>query len=475
MIEIRKKLDDTWNEIMASTDNIRYFKGQIREMEEAIGEYQEKRKNLGSYRDYLSKKLDEMIAKQVADREKSEVENFELVFQKFLNDVKVWRETVDNYFHLQINTGSNERDESLGSDQTPTRSEKSSMIMAWQIDRDRAEAGTSSTFQGEGSSKKRNMSSQTVWKPRMKPYKIPRLNSQSKNSLSERMSEFTVIRDPAVVQDPIISESSNSSDDCVITGQYKIAEETVKIAVEKAVEAANAMKENVRERVEENVELAVNIPPAGGAEGGSTPPKAMSIAELGLQNAQGNRVSDIAGGLLERRSGPFEIIESFPREILIKIAMDPTKPHRLHKVHLSARCSFNWIGETAVRDLLNPNTEAGVVNELRREDWINHEWNCIRDIRYWVKPEMSIGGIVFRRKFFVVPKKHTMFFAPMRIQLGRNFVREFVRNIDETRREVTLIKEQVREFCRYEPRRAPNIYDFSRRDRAVSYGAHNVR
>lgn len=441
-------------------------------MEEAIVEYQEKRENLGSYRDFLSKKLDERIANEVAERERDEVENFDLVFKRFLGDVKVWRETVDNYFDLQMNHEEYQPVENADRETDSTTSEKSNVVMAWQLDRDRAEAGTSSGNSNTKTGKKRNASSQTTWKPHIKPYKIPRKVPHTRLSQPEKLSLSAVICQPNIVPDPVVNESSNSSDDCVITGEYKIAVSEVSVAVEKALEVVKATKEEDRKRDKPRAEAKSNVANAEPVPSGSN---TKSIVELGLQDPAPNRVADIADNLLPTRRGAFEIIAEFPREILIKATLDPTRPRRWEKIHLSAKCSYNWIGETAVRNFLNPRTEAGPVNELRVEDWINHQMMTVRDIKYWVRPEIAIGGIVFRRKFYVVPKKHTMFFAPMRVQLGKNFIREYVKNIDEHRREITLIKDQVREFCRYEPRRSANIYDFSRRDRAISYGAHNVR
>lgn len=487
MVEISKILSDTWDEINASTDNIRYFRNQIRESNEAIDKYDEKRKLLGSFRDFLSKQLDNAIEKAVTekerrDAEKEEVDKFDLVFSKFLGDVKTWRETIDSFVDTQINPENASTSSSYTTVKSDTPMQKSNMPIAWERDRDMVEAGSSS---GTKSGKKR-LSSTPVWKPRVKPYKIPKKVSSATISTPEKLSKSLVIPDPHVVVDSTQIAKANEDDDCVITGQYQLPAEIVKEAIDNAVAIVQEKKdrdyasEGARPKITKedgNNRERTDQRQLERAKRDETKPETSrkSIVDLGLQDPAHGRVADFANQLLPKQRGPVEVLEEFTREILIRANLNSIHQRRWTRIHISAQCRYNWIGETAVRELLNPNTEGGSMSESRIEDKINHQYNCVRDVRFWVRPEITIGSIVFREKFLVVPKKHTQFFAPMRVQLGRGFCRRYLKDVNLTRKEITLVDDCFREFCQYEIRRADDLFDFDKKARQKGPPNHATR
>lgn len=450
--------------------------------------YDEKRKLLGSFRDFLSKQLDAAIEKAVAekerrDTEKEEVDKFDLVFSKFLGDVKVWRETIDNFVDIQINAENESTTSSYTTVKSDTSMKKPKLPMAWEHDRDLAEAGPSS---GIKSGKRSAPSSLTSWKPRVKPYKIPKKTPCSNINTPERLSKSSVIPDPHVIVDPVSTEKPCDDDDCVITGEYKLSAEIVKDAINKAVEVVQT-KDNRDFRSEgarpkENINAnkpqeEAHTEQVKGVHSNESKPvmSRKSIVDLGLQEPSHGRIADFAAQLLPKQRGAVDVLREFTKEILIRANLNSIHQRRWTRIHISARCRYNWIGETAVRELLNPNTEGGSMNEARIEDEINHQWNCVRDVRFWVKPEITIGSIVFREKFYVVPRKHTQFFAPMRVQLGRGFCHKYLKDVNLARKEITLVNDCFREFCQYEIRRSEDLFDFDKKARQKGAPNHATR
>lgn len=380
VVEISKILSDTWNEINGSTDNIQYFREQIRESEEAIQKYVEKRNLLGSFRDFLSRMLDSVIAKAIAekerrDAEREEVAKFDNVFSQFLGDVKKWRSTIDSFVNIQIPT----ENESTTSNYTPVGSTastpKRNLPMAWQHDRDLAEAGSST---GVKAGKKRFATSTPMWKPRVKPYKIPKKSPCETITTPEKLSKSSVIPDPRILVDPTSTEKDE--EDCVITGEYRLSEEVVKQAIDQAVtvvekkeKSRDYASEGARPKVEES---APKVPTENrekhhehdGKEEKRSNNERKSIADLGLQGRSSSKVGDFAHQLLPKKRGAVEALEEFTKEILIRAHLNQTRSKRWTRIHISARCQYNWIGETAVRDLLHPDTEGGEMRESRIED-----------------------------------------------------------------------------------------------------------
>lgn len=521
-------LNDTWTEIDGCTDSIKHIKWEIAQREEEIKIRRESRRMLGSFRDFVTLKMSQAMERErerqreeeqlremreqeelaaVAEEERARLEREELARQaevnKFTNTLNLFKENVKSV--------SNRLDfESLQPQQLETIDLTIERSVTQKLEKARNE------FDAAAEAKK--LKSKTlipsVVIPRIKPYSIPKLRTvREKRSRADRLSTRPVVAKPLSGREKMIDPRSYSSRMTaptklkIIAGDKainSITNEAATKAIENALriskpETATSVtkdqpsatgqreeaptstnrdykKEGARPKIESREVLPFYGPPENPDPRGYPEDTRSESSSTSRRSRSTGTLADLADKLLPPPSRtPFDILYGFPREILINAQLNEDSIRQWNKVHVSARCRYNWIGETAARTLLSPRTEAGSRFEKRVEDNINHVPSCIRDIEHWVSPVIHIGGIRIKKKFYIVPRCHTEIFAPMRVQLGRNFVHEFVKNVDENRREITLLQGQVREFCRYELRRAANVYDFSKRDRAISHGAHNVR
>lgn len=508
MDELEKILDDTWTEIGGRTESIAHIRWEIEQRNQEIAQRHESRRILESFRDFITKQLKEAMnrdekkrqdaenqaiaEREAAERQLREVEERERL-AKIANEEKRRREAKVIKPHLLLRRSARDNRSGVNNkyrlqsqllDSIDLTKEDSTVTASGSVKR-KSEPTHAELLE----SSKHFIPIIRIPRVRVKPYIIPKtLASRRKDrSRAERLSHSAVLINPLSKNEKtLLSRSYKSSfvtpTKLQIVPDVKTAAITDEAAT-RAIESALKLSKDTTAG-SEVADIGASSSRDFRAEG-ARPKEERNATPSQSRDSSRSRVSggsaqhshrdehpigtlaDIVGELMPKNQGPVDVIAEFDREILIKMQLNKIKTDWT-KVHVSARCKYSWIGETAAREFLHHgSTEAGRVNanESCLEDWVNHSWSCIRDVVHWVRPEIRIGAIVFRWKFFIVPKTNTQIFAPMRVQVGRAFCREFVRNINTTRRELTLIQDGYREFSGYEFRRAPSVFDFEKRKR----------
>lgn len=503
-------LDDTWAEIGGRCESIAHIRWEIEQREAEIQQHAENRRILGSFRDFITVKLGEV--KDRKEKERREAER-QAAAQREAEE-KQLKEVQERERFAAIaaeeQAEKQRREEKVKTIEFLSR--RSSRVMRATYNRNKfaqsqlldsidltkddgvTKSSSATKRRSEPTHKelleasKRFIPSIRIPRIRVKPYQIPKKLSRRKaRSHAESLSNTGVLIKPLSHNEKFVISRSYSTK-LVTPTKIQIVPDAKSVpitneAATRAIESALNLSGNraiERGLVNEGAPSSRNFRREGARpkdEPVDTPRRSRDNSSSTCSGRHVPRdqvtegvigtLADIASELMPKNQGPVDIIADFDREILIKLQLNKIKTDWT-KVHVSARCQYSWIGETAAREFLHHgSTEAGRVapGESRLEDDINHSWSCIRDITHWVRPEIRVGAIVFRWKFFIVPKTNTQIFAPMRVQLGRSFCREFVKNVNTTRRELTLMQDGFREFSGYEFRRAPNVFDFEKRKR----------
>lgn len=177
---------------------------------------------------------------------------------------------------------------------------------------------------------------------------------------------------------------------------------------------------------------------------GSSPERVDSKEEL-AQEIKDRKIEDI---LIE--------METFSKHIMLRFEIRPGK-HVM--VHLSSKTKHSHIGETILEQLSERSTRKRedsmtVVDHLNGNLEIKYECtqSCTLRIRY--------ASLFFEQFAFVVPNRVvTPIFAPVRIELGRDFVKRYVKDIDSAMQTIELRNDNGETISAwFDWKKKPDIY-----------------
>lgn len=149
-------------------------------------------------------------------------------------------------------------------------------------------------------------------------------------------------------------------------------------------------------------------------------------------------------------------METFNKHIMLRFEIRPGK-HEM--IHLSAKTKHSHIGETILEQLSERSTRKRedsmmVVDKLNGN--IEIKYNCTKSCTMRIR----YASIFFEQYAFVVPNRVvTPIFAPVRIELGRDFIKRYVNDVDPALQILELKNDQGEKISAwFEWKQKPEIY-----------------
>lgn len=387
----------------------------LRMQREIEGKF-ERRRKLGSLRDFLVRKIAERQADhlQVVEVNKKEITNLVLKNEKSFNISKLQNKKKNETPNpsddsSDYRSGTSSSSKSKQTKKISTKSRKRKTV---------AETIENSPTVADDVAGRIVESFASMVKPTFTNFKIPRISAVTKGARQDNAAGSVTTNSNSQI------EKKEAEVRSIPTGTTS----AVQVKAERPKVENNDSSEIVREDGEVE-DATIEIKPV-------VRERSNSVASSSRSSVGRSSVVPIPRTLGDYRriknpsqpATPLEMMENHDRELLVKLIINVESQQR-DWVHLSGMTRANYIGTGAMQKLSSNSRLYNFDRGHREEDFINGV-RVMFPIDMAVQPEFQIGKIRFRPKLNEVPLESACVFAPQRIQLGRSFVRDYVSGLN---------------------------------------------